>query len=128
MTIIKSEDGKKWINAFIAGVSILVGFVTIRFIEQLSEWFDLEAKVGNFLVFSQGFGVLLGLITFIVIAKNKKALQHMQEVYGELLKVVWPENDAVVKVTVGIVISVSIVSGLFVLIDFLSQELLSLVY
>ncbi|MDH5581066.1 MAG: preprotein translocase subunit SecE [Bdellovibrionales bacterium] len=128
MSIIKSEDGKKWINAFIAGVSILVGFVTIRFIGQLSEWFDLEAKVGNFLVFSQGLGVLLGLITFIAITKNKKALQHMQEVYGELLKVVWPESDAVVKVTVGIVIGVSIISGLFVLIDFLSQELLSLVY
>ncbi len=128
MSIIKSEDGKKWINALIAGCSVLVAFVTIRFIEQLSEWFDLEAKVGNFILFSQGIGILLGVVTFLAIAKNKKAISYMQEVYGELLKVVWPENDGVVKVTVGIVIGVSIVSGLFVLIDFLSKQLLSLVY
>lgn len=128
MSIIKSEDGKKWVNALVAGISILAGFVTIRFVEQLSEWFDLEAKVGNFLMFSQGLGLLVGVITFIGILKNKKASQHLQEVYSELLKVVWPENDAVVKVTVGIVIGVSVVSGIFVLIDYLSQQLLSLVY
>ena len=128
MSIIRSEDGKKWINSFIAVVSILAGFMTIRFVEQLGEWFDLEAKVGNFLAFTQGLGVLIGVATFLLIIKNKKASAHLDEVYAELVKVVWPEKDAVLKVTVGIIIGVSIVSGLFVLIDYVSQQLLSMVY
>jgi preprotein translocase subunit SecE len=128
MSIIRSEDGKKWINSFIAVVSILTGFITIRFVEQLGEWFDLEAKVGNFLAFTQGLGVLLGVMAFLLIIKNKKAAGHLNEVYAELVKVVWPEKDAVLKVTVGIIIGVSIVSGLFVLIDYISQQLLSMVY
>jgi preprotein translocase subunit SecE len=128
MSIIRSEDGKKWINSFIAVVSILAGFMTIRFVEQLGEWFDLEAKVGNFLAFTQGLGVLIGVAVFLIIIKNKKASAHLDEVYAELVKVVWPEKDAVLKVTVGIIIGVSIVSGLFFLIDYVSQQLLSMVY
>ncbi len=128
MSIIKSEDGKKWINSFVAIVSILVGFITIRFLEQLGEWFDLEAKVGNFLAFTQGVGVLVGLITFISILKNPKASGYLKEVYGELVKVVWAENDTVLKVTVGIIIGLAIVSSIFVLIDYLAQQLLSLAY
>ena len=128
MSIIRSEDGKKWINSFIAICSILAGFITIRFVEQLGEWFDLEAKIGNFLAFTQGLGVLVGVVTFILIIKNKNASEHLNEVYAELVKVVWPEKDAVLKVTIGIIIGVSIFSGLFVAIDYISQQLLALVY
>ena len=128
MSIIRSEDGKKWINSFIAIISILSGFITIRFIAQLGEWFDLEAKIGNFLAFNQGMGVLIGVAVFIFIIKNKKASGHLNEVYAELVKVVWPEKDGVLKVTVGIIIGVSIISGLFVLIDYVCQQLLALVY
>jgi preprotein translocase subunit SecE len=128
MSIIKSEDSKKWINAFIAINALLLGYVVIRFIETLGEWFDLEAKIGNFLAFSQGLGVLSGLVAFIVIYKNKKWITYLDEVYGELLKVIWPERDSVVKATIGIIIGVSIASGLFVLVDFIFQKLLGLIY
>lgn len=128
MSLVRVEDGKKWINAFVAIISILAGFVTIRFAGQLSEWFDLEAKVSNFLALSQGLGILIGLVTFIGILKNKNASTHMQEVYSELVKVVWPDKDSVLKMTVGLVVAVSIISGIFVLIDFTFRKILELVY
>ena len=128
MSLVRVEDGKKWINAFVAIISIIAGFVAIRFAGQLSEWFDLEAKVSNFLAISQAVGILIGLVTFIGILKNKNASTHMQEVYSELVKVVWPDKDSVLKMTVGLVIAVSIISGIFVLIDFTFRKILELIY
>ena len=128
MSLVRVEDGKKWINAFVAVISILAGFVAIRFAGQLSEWFDLEAKVSNFLAISQAVGILIGLVTFIGILKNKNASTHLQEVYSELVKVVWPDKDSVLKMTVGLVIAVSIISGIFVLIDFTFRSILELIY
>lgn len=128
MSVIKSEDSKKWINSFVAVCAILVGYLVIKFLGQMGEWFDLEAKVKNFLMVSQGVGILIGLGTFVFITKNIKAAGHMNEVYAELVKVVWPEKDNVVKSTIGIVIGVSIISGLFVAVDFLFRKLLELAY
>lgn len=128
MSIIRSEDGKKWINSFVAICSLLVGFVTIRFVEQLGEWFDLEAKVGNFLAVTQGLGILLGLVTFIATIKNKRAMEHMREVYAELTKVVWPDKDTVLKLTVGVIIGITIISTIFVAVDFIFRKILTLIY
>lgn len=128
MSIVKKEDGKKWINSFVAIVSIISGFLTIRFVQQMSEWFDLEAKVNNFVLISQGVGVAVGLAIFIGIFKNKNASSLLNEVYDELVKVVWPDRDTVFKVTVGIVISLAIVSAIFVGVDYLFRALLDLFY
>ena len=128
MSIVKSEDGKKWINAFIAIISILVGFITIRFLETMGGWFELESKVKYFVALSQGAGAMAGLITFLSITKNKSASTHLKEVYSELVKVIWPDKDSVVKVTIGIVIATAIVSGFFVLVDFTFRSILNLIY
>ena len=128
MSIVKSEDSRKWINSFVAILSILAGFCTIRFMEQMGEWFDLEAKIGNFLYVSQGLGIAIGLATFIGVVKNKNASTHMQEVFDELVKVVWPDRDSVIKVTIGIIIGVSIISSILVGVDFSFRKLLSLIY
>jgi preprotein translocase subunit SecE len=128
MSIVKSEDGKKWINAFKAIISILVAIVTIRFAETMGEWFELESKITYFLAVSQGLGVFAGLVTFLTITKNKLASTHLDEVYAELVKVVWPDKDSVIKVTIGIVIATVFVSGFFVLIDFTFRKILNLLY
>ena len=128
MAGVRAEDGKKWINAFVAIISILVGYIAIQFFGQLSEWFDLEAKIKYFLAVKQISGVVLGLLTGIYITKNKQAYSHMNEVYNELVKVVWPEKDTVVKLTVGIVVGVTIISSIFVGIDYLFRTVLDLLY
>ena len=57
MSILKIEDKKKWLNAFLALASVVIGFVMMRFCLQLGEWFDLEAKVPNFNLIIQAVGV-----------------------------------------------------------------------
>ena len=128
MALVKSEDSKKWINSFVALCSILIGFMAIRFLQQMGEWFDLEAKVGNFVFLVQGVGVVAGVVTFFSIFRSKPSASHLQEVYDELVKVVWPDKDSVVKVTIGIIIGLAIVSVLFVGVDWMFREILQLLY
>jgi len=125
---LSAKNGKKWINSFVAILSVLFGFISVRFIEQLSEWFDLEASIASFAIIKQMVGVIFGLLLYFVITKNRKAIGHMDEVYNELQKVIWPEQNTVLKLTIGIMIAVSIVSGIFVLLDFTFQKLLELTY
>ena len=125
---IELKDSKRWINAFLAIIAVLFGMISISFIEQLGEWFDLEAKVQYFQGVVQISGVLLGVMLFIFCQANKKAMSHLNEVYEELVKVVWPDRETVVKMTIGVVIGVSIISSIFVFTDFLFQKLLDLIY
>jgi len=128
MSILKTEDKNKWINAFVAISSMLAAYVTIVFVKLLGEWFDLEAKIPNFLVLAQVFGIVMGVATFVLVLKNSKAMGYLNDVYGELVKVAWPDKDAILKSTIGIIIGVAILAGLFVLVDFIVQKLLALVY
>lgn len=128
MSIIKAENSKKWINTFIALMAILLAYLTIKFIGQLGEWFDLEAKIPYFLGVSQGIGILAGVSGFIIVQKNSIARSHLDEVYSELVKVIWPDSESVVKSTIGILIGLAILSSVFVGVDYLFRELLNLIY
>ena len=127
-SILKKEDERKWLNSFAAAVGVVLGYLFIRLLMQLGEWFDLEARIDNFLYIGQVCGIALGLAAFITVLKKRESIQHLKEVYAELLKVVWPDRDTVVKVTIGIVIGVTIVSTIFVGVDFLVQQALGLIY
>lgn len=128
MSILKIEDKNKWLNAFLALASVVIGFVMMRFFMQIAEWFDLEAKISNFAIVVQGLGVLSGLISFIIAIKHQKLTTYLDEVYTELIKVIWPEQDSTIKLTIGIIIGTTVISGIFVLVDFIFSKLLSLIY
>jgi preprotein translocase subunit SecE len=128
MSIIKSEDSGKWINALVAIAAVLAGFVVTRFVDQLGAWFDLEAKISSFAVMSQGLGVFAGVLVFIIILKNKNTSNYLNDVYNELVKVVWPSKDATTKMTIGIAVALVIVAGIFVFVDFVFKKILSFVY
>lgn len=128
MSIIRSEDSHKWINAFVAIISVLAGFIAIRFVEFTGQWFELEARIDYFLIITQGLGIAVGLGTFAWIKKNKTSSEHLKEVYAELVRVVWPDRETVIKLSIGIMIGVAIISGILLVIDFISRELLDLIY
>ena len=128
MSALKAEDSQKWIRSFVAIVATVCGYLIIQFIGQLGEWFDLEAKIPNYILVSQGLGILTGLGVFLFTINHKVAAVHMQQVYDELVRVIWPENNSVLKSTVGITIGLAIIGGIFVAVDFAFSKLLELVY
>ena len=128
MSIIKSEDSRNWITALTVIASVLAGFVVYKFVGHLGDWFDLETKISSYSMVAQGLGFLTGVGTFIYILKNSETSSYLQEVYNELVKVVWPSKDATVKMTIGIAIALVIVAGIFTAVDFIFKKILEFVY
>lgn len=128
MSVSSHNEGKKWINAGVAVVAILLSYIIWTFISQLGEWFELESKVRYFQAFSQVFSGAIGLTAFIVAVSNTKSKDFLIEVYDELTKVVWPDKNQTVRHTIGIVIAVTIVGFIFSIFDFSASKLLSLLH
>ncbi len=128
MGALKEADSSKWINTLIVIGACLVGYIFNAFLVQMAEWFDLEAKVPNFVVTAQIVSILVGFGSFIFVLKHKESYQYLQEVYGELTKVIWPDKDSTVKLTISIVIGVAISGAFLSLSDMGIRELLNLLY
>ena len=128
MPALRETDSKKWINALLAVGALVFVNIVIRLLYQISEWTDMEAKIDNFRLLAQIFGLVMGLVAFVVVLKNQRAYQYLSEVYAELIKVVWPDKDSTIKLTVVIVIGVAIAAIFLGLIDFGIGKLLGLLY
>ena len=128
MSLIKSEDSGKWINGLAALISVVCGFLVSKFIDQMGIWIDLETKLPNISLISQVLGVLVGVIIFVYLLKSSKTSSYLNEVYDELVKVVWPTKDATMKITIGVGVALIIVASIFVSVDFVFKKILSVVY
>jgi preprotein translocase subunit SecE len=127
MAIAQKHDGKKWIQTSVAVTCMLLGYVCLSFFETLGEWFDLEAKVPNFAWLIQGLAIAIGLVTFIVIIKKENTSTFLNEVFSEAVKVVWPERSQTVRMTVGIMIGVTVMGLVFYAFDLAANFLLGLI-
>lgn len=117
----QNNSGSKWINAGVAIASISVAYVFLVFFQQLGEWFELEARIPHFAYTIQGICVIAGLVLFVTIKKRKDSSSFLEEVYGEMLKVVWPNKSETARHTVGVIIGVTIAGLVLGLFDFLSS-------
>lgn len=128
MSISSQNEGKKWINAGVAVVAILLAYVIWSFFLQLGEWFELESKIKYFTAIAQIISGGIGLATFAALVLNQKSSAFLTEVYGELLKVVWPDRNQTSRHTVGIMVAVAFIGFVFSLFDFGANKLLSLLH
>lgn len=128
MATLKESDSRKWINALVAVTSIIFCYICIAFFNQLGEWFELEAQIAQFSMISQFAGIALGFIGFFTITKNTKAANYLSDVYNELTKVIWPDHDSTLKLTISIIVGVAISSVFLGLVDLLVQKVLELLY
>lgn len=127
MAVASNDEGKKWIQATVAVVCILVGYVLISFFEKLAEWFALETMVPYFFALTQVVSVLIGVVAFFYIMKNPKSSDFLTNVYQEIMKVVWPDSQQTWRHTFVILIAVTIFGFIFGFFDFGANYLLGLV-
>ena len=126
--LLKAEDSRKWVNTFLVLMAALTAFLVIKFLVFIGLRFELEAKVEYYELLTQVVGVVIGLMTFIICVRKRGVVKYLDEVFGELLKVVWPDKESSVKITIVVVIGVAIISALLVLADVLFNKLLSYLY
>lgn len=127
MSVASNDEGKKWIQTAVALVCILLVYVLISFFEKLAEWFALETVVPYYFGVTQFLAVVGGLITYIVIFKNPKSNDFLNNVYQEVLKVVWPDRQQTWRHTFVIMVAVCIMGFIFGFFDFGANFLLGLV-
>ena len=128
MSIIKSEDSRKWISTLVVIAAAIAGYCVFKFVGQLGSWFDLEAKISAYGLIAQAAGFLSGAGVFAYIMLNKKTSTYLDDVYSEILKVVWPSKDQTVKMTIGIAIALVIVAAIFTVVDLVFKKLLEFIY
>lgn len=128
MSLLKLEDSKKWINAFVVVCCLVVAYLMNKIFLFAGDWLELESKVDHYATLAQLVGFGVGLITFIVLLKVKKIQSHLGEVFAELVKVAWPDKDSTTKLTIGMLIALTIVSSFFLFADFIFQKILELIY
>ncbi len=127
MSMTSTNEGKKWIQATLALSCIFLGYIVVSFFEKMAEWFVLESKIPYFYAITQALGVVVGLSTYIIILRNPKSSSFLDDVFQELIKVVWPDRNQTWKYTVLIMIGVTIMGFVFGFFDFGANFLLGLV-
>jgi preprotein translocase subunit SecE len=127
MAVASNEEGKKWIQATVAVVCILVGYVLVSFFEKLAEWFALETMIPYFFGITQALSVVIALGVYITIMKTPKSSEFLTNVYQEVMKVVWPDSQQTWRHTFVIMVAVTIFGFIFGFFDFGANYLLGLV-
>ncbi len=127
MAVASNDEGKKWIQATVAVVFILVGYVLINAFEKLAEWFPLESMVPYYFGITQVVSVVAALVGYIGVMRNPKSSELLTNVYQEVMKVVWPDSQQTWRHTFVILIAVTIFGFIFGFFDFGANYLLSLV-
>jgi preprotein translocase SecE subunit len=127
MAVTSNDEGKKWIQATVAVVCILTGYVLISFFEKLAEWFPLESVIPYFFIITQVLSVLIALGVFMTLMKNPRSSEFLSHVYQEVMKVVWPDTQQTWRHTFVILIAVTIFGFIFGFFDFGANYLLGLV-
>ncbi len=128
MTLLRREDSKKWIQGFLVISGVLAGYLTSVFFRQIGDWFELESKIHFYNGLSQFLGVSLGLFIIFFMIKNNSVSSYLDEVYQELVKVIWPNHEDTVRLTIGILIGVTITAVLLGLVDFSVGKVFSFLY
>jgi preprotein translocase subunit SecE len=121
-------EGKKYINLILAVGAMLLGYVVYSLVHQLGIWFELEAKMSQFQWLPHTLSVVSGIAFFVLMLRQEKVVQYLQEVYIELTKVVWSDRDSTIKLTIGILIGLIITGIVLSLVDLGINKILSLLY
>ena len=122
-----TNNGRKWINACVAIVCMIFGYVVTKFFMQMGAWFDLESKLKFFEAYVKGFAVIASLGVFVYLIKNSKSSTFLNDVYSEMTKVAFPDKNQTVRHTIGIMIGVGIVGFILGFFEFSASYLLSIV-
>lgn len=138
MSILKKEDEKRWIGAFIAVSAIIVAYLMTKLLTSVGDTYGLESTFGAtsafggktslYPLFAKGISVVAGTIFFLIAIKANSVVTYLSEVFTELVKVIWPNPDTVSKLSLGILIAIAIVSTILLMIDKVIHLLVKSIY
>ncbi len=115
---------QKWVNLSYLVLAGLVGYVVFSVFGKFVGAYDLEARMRNVDLVLRVFSVVMAGLAFVVLYRNQKANQFMNEVVVELSRVTWPTQKDTTSATLVVIVMV-IISGMILgLLDYCWIQLL----
>ncbi len=71
-------------------------------------------------------GIATGVVTFVVLLRNQKAVSFTDEVIVEVRKVFWPKREEVVNATTVVLVTSGVISGSLAFYDFVWAKITNL--
>ncbi len=118
------SQNQKWVNLSYFALAILVGYVVFSLAGKIIGAYDLEARIRNIDLILRGVSVCVGIVHFIVLYRNEKSNQFMNEVILELSRVAWPTQKDTTSATMIVIIMVMVSGIVLGLLDYCWIQLL----
>jgi len=115
---------QKWVNLSYLALSALIGYVVFSLLLRIVGSYDLEARIRNINLMVQIGSVLLAGLLFVILFRNDKVNQFMNEVVLELSRVTWPSAKDTGSATVVVIVMVVISGMILGLLDYCWTQLL----
>jgi len=118
---------QKWVNLSYLALAALVGYVVFAMGLKISGIYDIEARVKNFELVLRGASLLAGGLLFLILYRNQKTNEFMNDVVGELTRVTWPTQKETTSATFIVIVMVLISGVVLGLLDYVWTRLLQMV-
>jgi preprotein translocase subunit SecE len=115
---------QKWVNLSYLAVAAILAYIVFATGIRVGDLVNLEAHVRNSELIIRGVSVLAGLILFVVLYRNDRANQFMNEVMLELSRVTWPTQKETYSATFIVIVMILISSAALGFLDYVWTQLI----
>ncbi len=108
--------------AFLLGLSVQAGTVSA-----FAQFAVPDNRIGGLVNTSTSLALLTGIISFVALIRNRRALVFSAEVVGELMKVTWPSRQETVRASTTVVLTTVFTAALLAFYDFVWKNVADLI-
>ena len=110
-------DSRKIIVGSYLAISALIWFLVRSFVQWLSFTFYQVRKIPGADVIREALPVVAGVLAFVILIRNTKVNEVLEDVVSELKKVTWPNFEDVKKSTIVVMVCILLASGILAVFD-----------
>ncbi len=118
---------QKWVNLSYLALSMVVGYLVFALSAKIVGTYDLEARVRNVELIIRGISIVAAGLLFLLLWRNDRSNQFMNEVVVELSRVTWPTPKETASATFLVLIMVLISGMVLGLLDYLWTAVIKLI-
>lgn len=108
--------------------AILAGMVVqSASVSAMAQFAFPDNRIGGLVNTSTALSLVVGVLTFAILIRNRTALGFTSEVVGELEQVTWPSRDEAVRGSTTVILTTIFTATLLAVYDFIWKNLADLV-
>lgn len=119
------HPGTKWVTVAVFFVCCVVAFSTSLFLQTLSVWFELESKINSFQYISFLLSGAVGIASWFIIKNQNDWMKFLYETTEEMSKLAVPDKNLTFKMSLVVIVAVSIIGFFLSIFDWLARTILS---